>query len=258
MSKKGKMTFGQFGYTMPVHDAIVKEPPYYYRNIESMCITYETDYESVAQITPAELEFTQENPIVQVMISNFPFSTFGPYYEVDICINVLYQGKPYAYVPSLYVTQEAPLIGGREIWGYAKKLAHIELRKEREQIIGILERPEGNRFFTAVMRPERNVEAKVWNDAALDLLSIKHIPSAEPGKPPEVSQLIATKYRLFPKVDTDGITELWSGTGGIEFHNTLPMDTLHMAPVKKVLDCTYGWFNNYLPHGKIIYDYLKG
>ena len=75
----------------------------------------------------------------------------------------------------------------------------------------------------------------MWNDAALDLLSVKHIPSVEPGKPPEMSQLIVTEYRLFPKVDTDRITELWSGNGGIEFHNTLPMDNLHMAPVKKVL-----------------------
>ena len=258
MVKKGKLKFDDFGYTMPVNDPTVDRPPYYYRNIESMCITYETDYEEVAKIVPAELEFADERPIVQVMVSKFGFSTLGPYNEVDICINVKYQGKKYAYISNLFVTQEVPLIAGREIWGYGKKLAPvIELRKEKEEIIGIMERPQGNRLMTAVMRPEKNMEAKVWNDASIDLISLKLIPSAEEGKKPDVCQLVGCGYRLFPKVDTDEITELWSGSGSLMWNNPTEMDKLYKAPVKKIIGCTYGWFNIYLPYGYVVHDYLK-
>ena len=165
---------------------------------------------------------------------------------------VLYQGKKFAYIPNLYVTQEVPLIAGREIWGYGKKLASvIEIRREREEVMGFVERPTGHRLVTAVMRPERNVEAKVWNDAGIDLLSPKLIPSAEENKEPEVCQLIGCAYRLFPKVDTDGITELWTGKGNLIWNDPSEMNKLYRVPVKRILDCMYGWFNIYYSGHKI-------
>jgi len=258
MGRFGKLKTADFGYTMPVNDPAVDRPPYYYRNIESMCITYETDYETAAEMVPVDLEFADDPPVVQVMISDFGFSTLGPYKELDICFSVLYKGKKYAYIPNLFVTQEIPLIAGREIWGYAKKLASvIEIRREREEVIGVVERPAGNRIVTAVMRPERNVEANVWNDASCDLISIKLIPSAEEYREPDVVQMIGCGYRLFPIVGTDGITELWTGKGGLIWNNPTELDKLYKAPVKRIIDCTYGWFNIYLPYGYVLKDYKK-
>lgn len=44
------------------------------------------------------------------------------------------------YEPYLYVTSEIPLAAGREIWGFCKKLANINVRLEKEIARGEVER----------------------------------------------------------------------------------------------------------------------
>lgn len=107
------------------------------------------------------------------------------------------------------------------------------------------------------MRPEKNVEAKVWNYSSIDLLSLKLIPSAEEGKNPDVCHLVGCGCRLFPKVDTDGITKLWSGRGNLLWNNPHRNGQTVWLPVKRILDCTYGWIIIYLTYGYVVYDYLK-
>ena len=68
MSKRGKLKYQDFGFTMPINDPTVDKPPYHYRNIECMSITYETEYESAALMVPEELEFADDPPIVNVMV----------------------------------------------------------------------------------------------------------------------------------------------------------------------------------------------
>ena len=45
------------------------------------------------------------------------------------------------------------MLGGREIWGFPKKLAAIEFKSERDMLFGTLERPAGVRLAGAVVRP---------------------------------------------------------------------------------------------------------
>src|SRR4029079_12602415 len=52
----------------------------------------------------------------------------GPYMEVILYIPVLPQGRFYAYVPAIYVDNDAALLAGRELGGYPKKMAHITMR----------------------------------------------------------------------------------------------------------------------------------
>jgi hypothetical protein len=48
--------------------------------------------------------------------------------EVIVSIPVLHEGQIYAYVPAIYVDNDAALLAGREIGGYPKKLAQITMR----------------------------------------------------------------------------------------------------------------------------------
>jgi|SRR6266576_1167623 len=57
------------------------------------------------------------------------------------------------------VTTEPPMLAGREIWGFPKKLAAIDFKSERNMIYGTLERPAGIRIASLVMRPERLARA---------------------------------------------------------------------------------------------------
>jgi acetoacetate decarboxylase len=48
--------------------------------------------------------------------------------EVIVSIAVLHNGRPYAYVPAIYVDNDAALLAGRELGGYPKKMAQITMR----------------------------------------------------------------------------------------------------------------------------------
>lgn len=254
MAKKGKLKVQDFGYTMPVSDPAHCSPPFLYRGIEAFTIVYETDYESAAQMLPEPLEFSSDPPVAGLMMSNLTFSNFGPYKEAILMFNVIFKNKNYLYIPNLFVTQEDPLIGGREIWGYAKKLADMEFKKERNQIISWVERPSGNRLFTATVSPETNLKLEDWQNT--DILSLKKIPSAEEGKKPDVCQLVGCEFKLTPILGSDGIAELWRCKGSLTFDSQSRDDAWHRAPVVNILDAIYGWFNIHLPYGYLVHDYL--
>ncbi len=51
----------------------------------------------------------------------------GPYMEVIISIGVLHKGRPYAYIPAIYVDNDAALLAGPEL-GVSQKMAQITMR----------------------------------------------------------------------------------------------------------------------------------
>ncbi len=66
--------------------------------------------------------------------------TLGPYTEVYQHLPCLYKGQPYLYVHSIYVTTDKALVSGRELFGFPKKLATIELDSSGAQFTGRLSR----------------------------------------------------------------------------------------------------------------------
>jgi acetoacetate decarboxylase len=89
----------------------------YGRSVEAwpgfLIVSYRTDPDALAAVIPAPLEMT--DPIVKFEFIRMPNSTgFGDY------------------------DCEPPIAGGREIWGFPKKLASPELRVEKDTIGGIL------------------------------------------------------------------------------------------------------------------------
>src|SRR6202008_856830 len=85
----------------------------------------------------------------------YPWTTFGPYNEAILSLLVEHKGRPMTYIQHICVTTEPPMLAGREIWGFPKKLAAIGFNSERDMIFGTLERPAGIRLASAVVRPER-------------------------------------------------------------------------------------------------------
>ena len=69
-----------------------------------------------------------------------PDSTgFGDYTESEQVIPVTFEGQAGGYVHSMYLNDEAPIAGGREIWGFPKKLAAPSLTVETDTLLGTLD-----------------------------------------------------------------------------------------------------------------------
>jgi hypothetical protein len=119
--------------------------------------------------------------------------------------------------------------------------------------MGLIERPKGNRLATAIMRSIRNVPANSFNFPPI--LSLKVIPNAEESESPALAQLVSCDFRVTPIVGTDGIAEVWSGPGSLVYNSPTEADPWYKLAVREIVSCRYGFFNAYLPHGKILKTY---
>lgn len=110
-------------FSMPFSSPAFTCGPYRFINREYLVVSYETDIDALREIVPEPLEV--RDPIVNFEFMRMPDSTgFGDYTEAGQVIPVHYDGKQGNYVHAMYLDSEAPIAGGREIWGFPKSLAH--------------------------------------------------------------------------------------------------------------------------------------
>lgn len=246
---KGKLKIAEYGATMPVTGEAVQKPPFYFRHMEMMIVSYRTDDEAALAWLPEEMEL--DGPAtVTVIVGHYGASTFGPYNEAMITIRARLDGQVCSYFPALFTDNEAPLIGGREIWGFPKKLAKIEVRHESEVMMGLVERPTGNRLLTAVMRKVHPVRTEDFKFAPC--VSLKVIPCATEQRRPALAQLIGCVLELVPHVGANGLPDIWTGPGSLHYDAPSAVDPWYKLPVREMVGCYAGTFDAVLGHGRIL------
>lgn len=242
----GRLTRERFGFSMPVDAPLYQAPPFYYRDARALTVLYETEEEAAQNILPEGLELPLPTT-VRLMVVHYPFSTIGPYDEAILGLDCLWRGEPRFYIAHILVSTVPPLVGGREVWGFPKKLAHIQLRQEEELLLGIVERPRGNRLVTATMRPERPLEPPPT--ARGGSIALRVIPSPEEGAPPSLAQLIEIPAAGWQT------HEMWAGPGSLSFDAPSELDPWFRLPVRRIKGALYTRYDFTLPHGRIIKTY---
>src|SRR5271169_6083279 len=135
LAMKGRLTLDRLGYSMPSDAPAFQAPPYHYRNAQTISIKFETDPESALDVLPAPFELI-EPAAANLSFYWYPFTTFGPYHEAILRLYAQYEGKRLTYIHQIFVDTEPPMLAGREIWGFPKKMAMIDFRWERDTICG--------------------------------------------------------------------------------------------------------------------------
>ena len=216
----GRLTKDHFGASMPLDAPYYQSPPFYYRDALAMTISYETDADAAAALVPEGVEVPRP-AMAGLIVAHYPKSTFGRYNEAILTVQCRHEGIDYMYIPHIVVDTVPPLAGGREIWGFPKKLASIGLEGDAELVRGAVERPVGVRLVTVVMRPERPLDLN--DDPGQAVLSLRVIPSAEEDRPPSLAELIHTPSQ-------DRVThEAWSGPATLSYDAASRLDTWHAA-----------------------------
>ena len=124
-------------YSMPLTNPAFPPGPYKFFNREYFVITYRTDPEALAAVVPEPLEVTE--PVVKYEFIRMPNSTgFGDYTETGQVIPVRFNGEEGAYTHAMYLDDEGPIAGGRELWGFPKKLARPKIEVESDVLVGTL------------------------------------------------------------------------------------------------------------------------
>ncbi len=232
---------------MPLTSPAFPPGPYRFVNREYFIVTYRTDPAALQAVIPGPLEFIE--PIVKYEFIRMPDSTgFGDYTESGQVIPVSFRGERGGYVHAMYLDCEPPIAGGRELWGFPKKLASPSLKVEKDTLLGVL------KFGPCPVA----VGTMGYKHRALPLDKIKKTMS-------EPSYLL----KIIPHVDGSAricelvryfLTELtvkgaWEGPAALElFHHALaPVASL---PVVEVLSGVHILADLTLDLGTVIYDYL--
>lgn len=234
-------------FAMPLTSPSYPPGPYRFMNREYLIIAYRTDPEALARVVPKPL--VAPEPIVKYEFIRMPDSTgFGDYTESGQVIPVTLNGEHGGYVHAMYLDDDPPIAGGRELWGFPKKLAAPVLRVERDTLVGTLD-VGGVRVATASMGykhralPETALSASLAEPGFL----LKIIPHVD-GRP-RICELV--RYRLSDVTLRGG----WTGPAALSLapHALAPVAAL---PVLEVLSATHLIADLTLELGEVAHDYL--
>ncbi len=234
-------------FAMPINSPAYPKGPYRFNNREFLIITYETDIELLREVVPEPLEVTE--PIVKFEFIRMPDSTgFGDYTESGQIIPVRYKGKMGGYSHAMYLDDHPPIAGGREVWGFPKKLASPKLEVVHETLLGTLD--YGSlRIATATMgyKYETVDTKKVLESMNAPNYLLKIIPHVDGST--RICELV--EYYL-SDITVKGA---WSGPAQLELahHALAPVADL---PVRRVISALHIQSDLTLPYGKVVHDYM--
>ncbi len=232
---------------MPLTSPAYPPGPYRFVNREFFIVTYRTDPEKLRAVIPAPLEFT--DPIVKYEFIRMPDSTgFGDYTESGQVIPVSYRGQHGGYVHAMYLDCDPPIAGGRELWGFPKKLASPKLTVEKDTLCGVLKFGPWNVAVATMGYKHRALPVdKVRESLTAPNYLLKIIPHVNGS--PRICELV--RYFL-----TDvNVKGAWEGPAALElFHHALaPVAAL---PVLDVISGVHILSDLTLDLGTVVHDYL--
>ena len=234
-------------YAMPLTSPAFPPGPYRFVNREFFIITYRTDPDVLRAVIPAPLEFTQ--PLVKFEFIRMPDSTgFGDYTESGQVIPVSFKGQAGGYVHAMFLDDEAPIAGGRELWGFPKKLASPKLSVEKDTLLGVLHYGPVPVAVASMGYKHRALPIdKIQASLLAPNYLLKIIPHVD-GKP-RILELV----RYFCEDVT--VKGAWEGPAALElFHHALaPVASL---PVLEVVSGVHIQTDLTLGLGTVIHDYL--
>lgn len=234
-------------FAMPLTNPSYPPGPYKFVDREYMIITYRTDIEALRAVVPEPLEITE--PVVKYEFIRMPDSTgFGDYTESGQVIPVSLNGKKGGYVHAMYLNDDSPIAGGREIWGFPKKLAEPRLRVEKDTLVGTLDVGSVQVASGTMGYKHRELDHEAIRKSMLTpSYLLKIIPHVDCS--PRICELV--EYYL----EDVTVKGAWSGPAGLELHDHALAPVAEL-PVREVLSATHILADLTLGLGKVAHDYM--
>ncbi len=247
--------------SMPLASPSYSRGPYRFIDREYLIITYESDPDAIRAQLPEPLEPDGSNTVLYEFIKMPDSSGFGSYTESGIVIPATFNREAVNFTSQMYLDIEAPISGGREIWGFPKKLAQPTLDVCEDTLTGTL-CYAGERVAMGTMRYKQeqityDLKGEMVCTSCLETLTkkmgktqvnLKFIPDVDGS--PAIAQLVA--YNL-SDIEVKGA---WSGPARLHLvpHVNAPVADL---PVKKVIGGMHFVADLTLPYGCVLHDYLE-
>src|SRR5271168_2960128 len=235
-------------FAMPLTSPAYPPGPYRFSNREFFIIAYRTDPIKLREMVPEPLQL--EGDVVKYEFIRMPDSTgFGDYTETGQVIPVSFDGRKVGYSHCMFLNDEPPIAGGRELWGFPKKLAQPSLRAEIDTLVGTLDYGPV-RVATGTMGYKHKAANLAAIKASLEAPNflLKIIPHVDGT--PRICELV--EYYL-QDIDLKGA---WTGPGALDLH-AHALAPIAELPVLEVLSATHIIADLTLGLGKVVHDYLS-
>jgi len=238
-------------YGMPYLSPAFSKGPYEMFNREFLIISYRTDPEAFRKAVPEPLGV--KDPIVNYEFIRMPSASgFGDFTESGQILAIVDQdGKAGGYSNFLYLNDAAATLGGRELWGFPKKIAQPKLAIESDALVGMLDygsiRIANGTMGYKYTPLDADAEAKKMMATPNYLLKIIPNPDLTPG----ICQLV--RYYA----EDVHVSQAWTGPAQLELfkHALAPIADL---PVLEVVGAKHLVCDTYtIGLGEIAFDYLK-
>jgi len=236
-------------YSMPRQCGIFPPPPYEYKKARALAIILQCDFETKKRFLPSTLE-PIKGGIDGLFISEYPYTTIGPYNEMILSLNCKYKDQPGDFICNIYVDDDIALTAGREIWGFPKKMCKISLSPIKEnKITGSLTR-KGIKFIdveASLTDPPKGMEPKTLLES-MPIYNLKLIPDVADNSKHAIRQITETRPIYGEFYDIQGIKVNYLNTEYSQY------DICHeiLENAKKNIGGFYLVFDLILPNGKIL------
>ena len=234
-------------FAMPLTAPAYPPGPYRFVDREYLIVTYRTDPERLRAVVPGPLEI--DEPHVKFEFIRMPDSTgFGDYTESGQVIPVRFKGRKGSYTHCMFLNDHPPIAGGRELWGFPKKLASPTLRPEIDMLVGTLDYGPVRVATCTMGYKHRALDLQLVRAAlAAPNFLLKIMPHVDGS--PRICELV--EYHL-----TDvTVKGAWTGPGALSLlpHALAPVAEL---PVLEVISAQHILADLTLDLGRVVHDYL--
>ncbi|MFW9772426.1 MAG: acetoacetate decarboxylase family protein [Candidatus Thorarchaeota archaeon] len=232
----------------------LKRKSFDFYDAEFLAVFWETKPEIIKSLLPPPLK-PVKYPVVQAMIANYPRTNFGvTYKEAALFLFSEYDGVIGAYCLAMPVDNDMAMIGGREVFGYPKKMSNIQFNKEGKLFDGWVER-HGIRYFELKAELSNKLNEKDAMKIVLEL-------GLNPNKPRSITYnykfFISPLYEGFdfnPRLIREEITmqasEMLLGEAEVKL-NVSEYDPWSDIVVERILGCLYLKTNSQMQPGEVV------
>lgn len=234
-------------FSMPLTAPAYPPGPYRFVDREYLIVTYRTNADKLRTLVPEPLQI--EQPLVKYEFIRMPDSTgFGDYTECGQVIPVTFGGRKGNYTHCMFLNDHPPIAGGRELWGFPKKLASPTLRPEIDTLVGTLDYGDVRVATSTMGYKHRALDTDIVRSAlAAPNFLLKIIPHVDGT--PRICELVE-----FYLTDID-VKGAWTGPGALSLmpHALAPVAEL---PVLEIISAQHILADLTLGLGAVVHDYL--
>ncbi len=241
-----------------------------FTGVEMLSLIWETKPSVIERILPPPL-LPVKRPIVIAFIAYYPKTNQGlPYRESALFVRAQHNGESGNYYLAMHVTDDRAMIGGREIWGFPKKMADIHLDRNGTDVHAWSERAG-----------TRTIEARVKLTGKFNDPETPKIIAEQGLLPTRKKPTVNFNFKYFPAPDRNGFDYkprltrqetvlnpqmLEMGEATVDLKSS-PHDPWAELEVVKMLGALYIKSNNTMHPGSVVaevdgqaflpYSYLK-